>query len=74
MIDLQNLQTGDFTKYKQSKQQQVVIVSKPNENQHDNSIEKEFQEKLNIDKKRKPKGTLVNPYIKKRKVQGAKFD
>jgi hypothetical protein len=24
-------------------------------------------------KKRKPKGTLVNPYLKKRKVQGAKF-
>ena len=24
-------------------------------------------------KKRKPKGTLVNPYIKKRKIAGAKF-
>ena len=26
------------------------------------------------EKKRKPQGTLVNPYIKKRKVAGAKFD
>jgi hypothetical protein len=25
-------------------------------------------------KKRKPQGTLVNPYLKKRKVAGAKFD
>jgi hypothetical protein len=25
-------------------------------------------------KKRKPQGTLVNPYLKKRRVQGAKFD
>jgi hypothetical protein len=33
-------------------------------------------EKLQIEsnpKKRKPAGTLVNPYLKKRKVQGAKF-
>ena len=28
---------------------------------------------LNNPKKRKPKGTLVNPYLKKRRVQGAKF-
>lgn len=31
------------------------------------------EDKLGDLKKRKPKGTLVNPYIKKRKIQGAKF-
>jgi hypothetical protein len=38
------------------------------------SDERQFADiKDNNNKKRKPKGTLVNPYIKKRKVQGAKF-